>query len=281
MRNPFITQILLLLVIVSFIGACRGANVIRPGEPLDSAFAKATRLYEQGKYSEAANAFESITRVGRGTEYSEDAQYYLANSYFNDRNFLLAVSEYERFVSFYPTDSRREEVDFQIALCYRKLSPRYKLDQSDTIRALEAFQLFNTRYPDSDRVIESAGYIDELRSKLARKYYMAADFYLRTDRYEAAAIYYGLTIDQFPEAPFAEAALVKQIETYVVYAEKSVIEKQKERYEKALDGYNKFLQLFPRSNEREKVEGLRDTAEAAISKLDENAASIGSTTDPN
>ena len=273
------SHLFLFIILISLIGACRGSDVLRPGEPVDSAYAKATRLYEKGKYSQAATAFESITRVGRGTEFAEDAQYFLASSYFNDRNYLLAASEYERFISFYPNDSRREEVDFQIALCYKELSPRYKLDQSDTIRALEAFQLFNNRYPDSDRVIESAKYIDELRSKLARKYYMAADFYLRTDRYEAAAIYYGLTIDQFPEAPFAEAALVKQIETYVIYADKSITEKQRERYEKALASYNKFLQLFPRSEEREKVENLRDRAEEAISKINTDAVTESSSID--
>ncbi len=261
---------LLSLILILFVSsqACKNPNLIRPGEPLDSAYQKAMNLYERERYGDAINAFETITRVGRGTEYAQDAQYYLAEAYYKNNEFLLAASEYERFVAFYPNDNRREEVDFKIALCYKELSPRFKLDQSDTIRALEAFQLFNNRYPDSELVLESAKYIDELRSKLAKKYYMAADFYLRTDRYEAAAIYFGLTIDQFPESDLAEDALMRQIETYVVYAEKSISDKQLERYQKAIDGYNKFLQLFPRSDNRAEVENLRDRAVAGISDIE-------------
>jgi outer membrane protein assembly factor BamD len=263
-----ISLLSLFTLLLLFGSSCKNPNLIRPGEPLDSAYKKAMTLYERERYGDAINAFETITRVGRGTEFAQDAQYYLAEAYYKNNEFLLASSEYERFVAFYPNDNRREEVDFKIALCYMELSPRYKLDQSDTIRALEAFQLFNNRYPDSPLVLESAKYIDELRSKLARKYYMAADFYLRTDRYEAAAIYFGLTIDQFPESELAEDALMRQIETYVVYAEKSISDKQAERYQKAIDGYNKFLQLFPRSDNRAEVENLRDKALAGLRSIE-------------
>ena len=248
---------------------------------MNTAYEKATRLFEKEKYNTAAEAFETITRLGRGTDYAKDSQYYLAESYYRDRSFLLAASEYERYVSFYPLDERREEVDFKIAVSYMSLSPRYKLDQSETLRALEAFQLFNNRYPDSERVLESAKYIDQLRSKLARKYYMAGDFYLRTDLFEAATIYFGLVIDQFPESDLAEISLIRQIETYVTYAERSITEKQQERYQKALDGYQKFIQLFPRSNSRSDVENLRDKAESAIGKLQAATTSTGTTSNPN
>ena len=262
----------LLALLVAF-GACKGnSNLIRPGDPINVAYQKAQNLFEKEKYSAAADAFETITRIGRGTNFAKDAQYYLAESYYRNRSFLLAASEFDRYVGFYPTDERREEVDFKTAKCYYEQSPRYELDQSDTIRAIEAFQLFNNRYPGSERVLESAGYIDEMRNKLARKYYEAADFYTRIREYESAAIYFGVTIDQFPESEYAELALVRQIRTYVEYADNSVPEKQKERYEKAVEGYQKFIQLFPRSNERANVEALNDKSLAAIAKIDRESA---------
>ena len=47
--------------------------------------------------------------MGRGTSYAK-AQFLLAESYFKNKQYLLAASEYERFISYYPQDERREEV---------------------------------------------------------------------------------------------------------------------------------------------------------------------------
>lgn len=272
-RHIFKTGLLFLLLIA--IGACRGnSNLIRPGDPVNVAYDKAQNLFEKGKYRGAADAFETVTRVGRGTNFAKDAQYYLAESYYRAESYLLAASEFDRFVGFYPNDERREEVDFKTAKCYYEQSPRYRLDQSNTIRAIEAFQLFNNRYPGSEKVLEAAGYIDEMRNKLALKYYEAAGFYLRIREFESAAIYYGITIDQFPESKYAEKALVNQIQAYVDYADNSIPSKQKERYQKAVDGYQKFIQLFPRSEDRANVEALNDKSVAAIAKIDREVSAI-------
>lgn len=248
--------------------ACRNKELVKPGEPLNVAFEKSVALYEKGKYSDAAYGFDLITRTGRGTNYAKEAQYYLAESYYNDKQYLVAASEYERFISYYPQDEKREEVEYKRAMSYYHQSPRYRLDQSATVRAIELFQLFNTKYPDSEYVIESAERIDELRAKLARKTYESAEFYNRIRSYKAATIYYGQTIDRFPESKYAEQALVKQIDTFITYADNSVADKQLERYEKAIENYEKFLQLFPQSGLRAEAEKLYTEAVKKVSDLD-------------
>lgn len=247
--------------------ACRNKDLVRPGEPLNVAYDKSMALFEKEKYDDAAYGFDLVTRVGRGTEYSENAQFYLSESYYLDKQYILAASEYERFISYYPQSKKRQEVEYKRALCYYHQSPRYRLDQSKTGRAIQLFQLFNNKYPNSEFVLESAEKIDELRNKLARKNFESAEFYLRTDRYLAASIYFGQTIDQFPESVWAERSLVKQIETYIVYADRSIPEKQAERYGLAIANYEKFLQLFPESKSREKVESLYAEASSKLSKV--------------
>jgi len=253
--------LLLLLSLLILSSACKNDALIRPGDPLNVSYDKAWSLYEAKKYSDAAEAFEIITRIGRGTNYAQDAQFYLAESYFKDERYLLAASEYERFISFFPRDERREEVDFKRALSFYEQSPRYRLDQGATAQAIELFQLFNNNYPNSDRVPEAAEKIDALRNKLARKIFNAAEFYSRINSYKAAVIYFDRTIDQYPESVWAERALVQLIDTYNRYAERSVDEKQGERYNLALETYEKFLQLFPTSELRGAAEKYRDEAE--------------------
>lgn len=241
--------------------ACKSNRLVQPGDPINVTFQKGIDKFEAKEYGDAAEIFETITRIGRGTNYAQDAQYYLAESYFNQSRYILSEAEYNRFTVFYPRDPKRQEVDFKKALSIYYQSPRYRLDQTATRRAIEEFQLFNSRYPNSEFVPESAEKINELREKLARKYFESAEFYLRTDQFKAATIYYDLVIDRYPESKWAEQALLKQIETYNAYADNSILSKQVERYNLAITTYEKYIQLFPESSGRGKAESLRDEAE--------------------
>lgn len=265
-----------LLVAVLLVSAgCRNQSLIQPGDTLDVAYEKALSLYEQEKWDDAASAFETVLSIGRGTEIAEDSQYYLATCYFNNRNYLLAASEFERFSLFYPESERRQEVDYMIARSYYELSPRFKLDQSYTRQAIENFRVYISRYPGTAEADSAGMRIDELRNKLARKVHEAGDFYKRIARYNAAAIYYGQVIEQYPESRWAEIALVEQMEAYILYADNSVPERQKERYELALESYDTYMQLFPRGEYRSRAEELQDRARSSIGRLGEQAVASG------
>jgi outer membrane protein assembly factor BamD len=263
--RSFIITLFTLLILTS---ACRNKDLIRPGDPLNVAYDKSVALFEEEKYDDAAYGFDLVTRIGRGTNFSKDAQFYLAESYFFDRQYILAASEYERFISYYPQDEKRQQVEFKLALCFYEQSPRYRLDQTQTRRAIQLFRLFNNKYPDSELVVESAQKIDELRNKLARKSFEAGEFYLRTSRYVAASIYFDQVVDQYPESKWAEQSLLKQIETYITYADNSITEKQVERYTLAVDNYEKFIQLFPQSKNRGNAESMYSDAIKKIANVD-------------
>ena len=273
------SKLLVLFAFLFVLSACKNDRLIKRGDSVDVAYQKAMAFYEEGDYGEAANAFDTVTRVARGTEYGQDAQYYLAESYYKDGQYLLAASEYDRYVSYYPQDERRPEIEFQSAMCYYNLSPRYKLDQSQTRKAIERFRLFNNRYPDHEKVQEAAARIDELREKLAHKSYEAAQFYVRTEQYRAATIYLDRTIDQYPESKWAERALVDQIQTYIDYADNSVLNKQEERYSKSIENYEKFLQLFPDSKFREEVENYHDEAVQKLADVQKRDGTQGEVAD--
>ncbi|MDZ7660233.1 outer membrane protein assembly factor BamD [Fodinibius sp.] len=256
-----------LFLAVFVFASCKNSDLIQRGDSLEVAFDKAMAFYEKEDYTEASEAFETVVQIARGTEYGQDAQFYLAESYFKDGRYLLAASEYERFISLFPRVERRQEAQFKEAYCYYKLSPRYKLDQEYTRTAIEKFQLYNSRFPNSEKADEVGQYISEMRTKLAKKLYHSADLYLRTDRYEAAIIYYDLTIDKYPETKWAQRALVDKIKTYNIYADRSVLSKQRERYQKAVEAYEKFIQLFPNGEYRQEAEELVDESRSALAEL--------------
>ncbi|MEX0994577.1 MAG: outer membrane protein assembly factor BamD, partial [Balneolaceae bacterium] len=96
----------------------------------------------------------------------------------------------------------------------------------------------------------------------------AAEFYMRTNRYNAAAVYYETVIENYPESQWAERSLARQVEAYILYADNSVPDRQSERYQMAVDSYQRYLQLFPRGENRSKVEDLYDRARAEIQDIE-------------
>jgi outer membrane protein assembly factor BamD len=261
------TSWLLLGLAVMLLTSCRSKDLILPGDTLEVAYEKANRFYENEKWSEAVSAFETVVSVGRGTNIGQEAQFLLAESYFNNKRYLQASAEYDRYTTFYSRSDKRQEAEYKSALSLFLMSPRYKLDQSYSLQAMDRFRLFLSRYPDSEFAEYASERIAQIREKLAKKNYMSGQFYMRNGMYEAAAIYYNLVIDQYPESPWAEAALVEQIEAYILFANNSVEARQAERYEMALSSYSRYLQLFPRGDNRSKAENLQDRARDALDEL--------------
>jgi outer membrane protein assembly factor BamD len=262
----------LLLLLALFLGSCSSKSLIRPGDTLEVAFGKAMNQFERGKYGDAARAFETVLSIARGTELAPDAQFYLAESYFNNREYLIAATEYRRHYTNYPRAENRLQSEFKEALSYYRITPRYNLDQTNGRQALELFDLFISRYPNSAFAADAMEYIDDLRHRQARKLFGAADLYMRMRQYNAAAIYYGLILDRFPETRWAERGLVEQINAYIIFADNSVIERQPERYQQAIDAYQRYIQVFPRGENRSRAESYVDVARVSFARASRQLA---------
>ena len=113
-----------------------------------------------------------------------DAQLFLARSYYNDEQFILAASEFTRFMELYRNDPRAPQAEYERAMAYYRQSPEYQLDQTDTERAISYFQLFLDRHPGSEFVDEAEVRVRELREKLAHKQYATGGLYEQRELYD-------------------------------------------------------------------------------------------------
>src|SRR5690625_7192717 len=110
-------SLLRLLIILVFISS-RSQDLIRPGDTLEVAYNKAFAQYQNENYSQAADAFETVISIGRGTTIGQDAQYYLAESYFYSERYLMGASEYKRYVQIHLKSDRRQETSVKNALSF-------------------------------------------------------------------------------------------------------------------------------------------------------------------
>lgn len=260
----------LLLVLFAFAAGCSGSGRVTAETP-EAAFQAGKDLYDRGKYDRAVEYFQLVFDFGRTNPWADDAQYYLAQSYFQNRQYLLSANEFTRFVELYKTDERVEEGDYLRAESYYRLSPPYELDQTDTETALSYMRLYLSKYPDGAYVTEIGAKIDELRSKLARKQFETGRLYERRELFEAAGLSYLAVLEKYPDSAYADDALVGAVRSFKLFAEASIPARQQERYGQAAAAYQQLVQLFPESPLRGEADALYAEVERALQRFEAQA----------
>lgn len=249
-----LTTVLLLFVTFT-LAACAGSGRLRYDSPQE-AYQKGMDAFERGRYTRAIEYFQGAFDYGRTHEWADDAQFMLARAYAASKQYILAASEYTRFAELYRADPRAADAELERARAYAAQSPNYELDQTSTEQAIQYFQLFINRYPDHERAGEAEQQIRTLRGKIARKAFEAGQLYERRELFEAAAMTYERAFQDYPDTEWADDALVGAVRAYKLFAEQSVEARQAERYQLALDNYERFVQIYPNSALRVEAENL-------------------------
>ncbi len=266
-----ILPVALLAGLLIGVAGCSGGGAINVTTP-GAAFTEGKELYDRGRYMRAIEYFQRVFDFGRAHEYAADAQYYLAYSYFNSRQYLLAANEFTRFAEFYRTDPRVEEGEFMRAYSYVRLSPPFQLDQTDTQNALTYLRLYVSKYPEGEYAGRAMNYIEDMRRKLARKQLEIAELYERRDQFHAAAIEYLRLLDEYPESEWADNALFGALRNYKAYAERSIPARRAERFRLAAEQYERLVQLFPQSPLIAEAEPVYREVQAVLQRLEPTAA---------
>lgn len=104
----------------------------------------------------------SYADVGESVEIEADVQFEFARQYFSSREYDRAISEYERFIFFFPEDARIPQAMYEIALSYFE-SKNFK-------KALAAFAEIADKYGDA-----------AFSAFSAKAYFMISECYLKLD----------------------------------------------------------------------------------------------------
>ncbi len=164
--------------------------------------------YDDGKYFKALSYFQAIVYNYPGESIVDTAQYYLALSYYGNKDHELAQVEFNRLVLNYPASVYFEHAVLFRAVCAFESSPgNYALDQVGLQQAIGLFEDFIIDFPESELQEDAHKYLNNARDKLARKYFNSAVTYTRMGAYKASQTYYQLVIDEYTDSEFAPEAL--------------------------------------------------------------------------
>ena len=171
--------VLFLLVGSLALGACsNGYQRLLKSTDVNKKYEAAIKYYEKGDYFRSGTLFEELIPVLKGRPEAEKAQFYFANTNFQQRNYVLSAYYYKQFTDTYPNSGYVEEAYFMHAKSLFRDSPEFELDQTNTISALEAIQEFLNKYASSKFRQEAENMSQELQKKLENKAFDSARLFV-------------------------------------------------------------------------------------------------------
>ena len=237
-----------LVFVIFLLSSCKSEfEKLRATADAETLHTKAFEYYERKDYLKAQMLFELIINNLRGKVQAEKVYFYYANTHYYLRKYLMASYYYKNFATTFPNSVYREEADFMSAYSNYELSPKFRLDQTYTEKAIDEFQLFANTYPRSERVEQCNRLIDEMRAKLERKAVAEAVLYYDLKQYQSAVHTFENVLKDYPDTKDAERIRYLMIKAWFALAENSIYEKQAERYEETMKYSGAFISRYPES----------------------------------
>ena len=244
-RNSFIITVGIACLMVFM--SCGGHNKLLKSTDNELKYQAAMDYYEGKDYNRALQLFDLLQSAYRGKPEGEEIAYYTAECYYNQKEYEAASHYYKKYVVNYPFAKRAESALFRSACCYYLESPNISLDQSVTENAIVELQSFIDIYPESALVDSANILIDTLKYKLQEKFYNTCMLYYKMDEYQAAITSFEIFLKEYPTSLHREEIINYMVLTYYEYALNSIYEKQRERFELALEKYNTLSYMYPDS----------------------------------
>jgi outer membrane protein assembly factor BamD len=170
--------------------------------------------YSVGKYFTAIEFFEDIlNRYPFSTE-ATLAELKAADCNYHLERYTEALLLYEEFENRHPTNESMPYIMFQKAMCHYKQIDRIDRDTAGAIKSIELFKQLLKAYPDSPYTNEAEARIIAATEFLANHEYFVVEYYVRTAKYDQAAIRLKYILAMYPETAIAAKAqeLLKRIE---------------------------------------------------------------------
>ncbi len=254
-------KLIVIIAGVLLLSACSQYQKVYNGNDIDAKYKMAWKMYEAGKYGKADQLFSQVDKYYKRKPTYQRLLFAHAKTLYNMKYYVSAGEKFRKFTQLFPESSKAEEADLYIVKAYDALSPKYSVDQSYTVRAIEEVDRFLKKYPYSKYRDDVNAINQKLQRKLERKYFEIAKMYYDLGMYKAAIRSLNNYMVDYPGSYLKEDALFYRYKAAADLALNSVESKKEERLKNAMAYYKNFI-------EKSKKEDLKKEAEAVYKKLE-------------
>ena len=248
--------------------ACSNYDKLLKGNDFTAQYDAAVKYYNEKSYTRAIQLFENLIMHYHGKENAEDISWYYAMCLLYEEDYYSAGYQFKSFFKRFPYSERAEEALYMSATCKYNESPDYYLDQKLTKEAINEYESFVDRYPNSIHIPEINSRLDELRGKLMQKDYEIAVGYYNTESYRAAVVALNQFLNNYPDSPHREEAMYYIVKAGYIYAINSREEKMKERLQQVVGNFDKFAVTFSNSKYLAECQDIYTKCKAELARIE-------------
>ncbi len=258
------------MLLVIFAVGCSKFRKIEKSEDWRVKYEAGLNYYNSKDYYRAAILFESILPIVRGLPEGEKVEFYLAYCQYNEKTYLLASDQFKTFYETYGRSQYAEEANFMYAYSLFASSPDHSKDQSSSIQAMNAMQVFLNKFPGSQFMNKAIEVIEVSQKKLEQKGFENAKQYVKLKMYKGAIVAFDDFKKNFPDSKYLEEAAFLKVLAEFELAEVSIPSKQLERYSSTLDFYKELVDNFPNSPLLKEAQRFYSESLNQVNKLKNN-----------
>ena len=213
-RHPLCARGLVHGLLVGLLGAACSSAPPYSGWTEDQLYEHGQRAFDAGDWGEARRAFEQLVLAFPLFDQSVEARYYLARTFYEDEQYVSAVSEFTRIVQVYPDHERARDAWMGLCRSYAALSPHPERDQQFTIDAHNTCRNVASDFRGTPIGDSAMAVTREMRNKLGQKAFGEGQWYFRRELLESAELVFNQLLDDFSDTSAAPRALALLIEIY-------------------------------------------------------------------
>jgi len=167
-----------------------------------------------------------------------DGEILLADVLYSDEKYEEARVYYTDFVALHPAHSKASYAMFQKGMCYFRDVLSADRDQTNTRKAIIAFEDLAKDFPGSSYDKKSRELVRFLKNRLAERELYVGRFYFKTKKYRSALSRLQVILSEYPDSAVVDEALYYIVKSYIKLGEEDL----------AKDALNSLLADYPSSS---------------------------------
>jgi len=178
----------------------------------DEIFADAQKQLAEDKPRSAAKKFDQIERLFPYSDLAKRAMLLSAFSSYEAADYDEAITSAERYVGFYPSDTRTDYARYLVAQSYYEQIVDVGRDQGVTQEALKSLRELIARHPKSEYVDDARLKLDTALDQLAGKEMSIGRYYLKRGNYLAAINRFQTVVKEYDTTTHVQESLHRLVE---------------------------------------------------------------------
>ena len=225
----------------------------------------AKECFMKGKYTRAVTLLQDLVTLQKGTDNAQESLYMLAMAQYLGKDYESAATTFKKYYSSYPKGVYAEMAQYYIGQSLYMSTPEPRLDQSQTVAAISAFQDYLDLFPDAKYKETAQNRLFALQDKLVQKEFYSAQLYYALgqyfgnctnggNNYEACIITAQNALKDYPYTSMREKFALLIMKSKYELAQQSIEEKKFERFQDAEDECYGFINEYPDSKSKSLAE---------------------------